>query len=234
MRIGLLLCGHVHPDLIATFGDYPVRFTDLLGSHDITIQPYDVVDSPPPPTHDCDGWLVSGSAASTYEPLPWIAPMEAFLRAAVADGAPTVAICFGHQLLAQALGGRVEHAPGGWGAGAHRYDLDGGSRAWMGADPPPSVRLIASHQDQVALLPKGAELLARTEHCRVAAYTVGDRALAIQPHPEYSVELSRQLSATRREVMGPEVADAAAASLDQPIDSALVGRWMAAFLHREN
>lgn len=234
MRVGLLLCGHVHSDLIGAFGDYPALFTDLFGSHDITIEPYDVVDTAPPSADECDGWLVSGSAASAYDHLPWIPPVESFLRHVVADRVPTVAICFGHQLLAQALGGRVEHAPEGWGAGAHRYDLVGPPRRWTDEGVPPAVRLIASHQDQVAVLPEGAELFARTEHCRIASYTVGGRALAIQPHPEYSVELSRQLSAIRRDLMGHDVADAAVASLDEPIDNALVGRWMAAFLHRQS
>lgn len=231
MRVGLLQCGRLPQDLVDDVGDYSRLFEALLGPHGVTIEAHDVVSGPPPASaKSCDGWLVSGSAASTFDPLPWIAPTETFLRAVVAEQVPVVGICFGHQLLAQALGGRVARAPGGWGAGVHRYDLVGPPRPWMEPDPPRSIHLVASHRDQVVALPEGAEVLARTEHCHVAAYTVGQHVLAIQPHPEYDATISRSLSQSRRELMGPEVTDQALASLDAPLDSAMVGAWMAAFL----
>lgn len=156
-----------------------------------------------------------------YDDLPWIAPTEAFVRKVVDDGVPVVGICFGHQLLAQALGGRVERARVGWGAGVYTYELlDGWYPRGIEVAPEPgddgTVSLIASHQDQVVDLPEGAAVAARTDHCPIAAFTIGPRVLAVQPHPEFTTGLSRELSTQRRERMGEATTDAALGSLAGP------------------
>ena len=141
-----------------------------------------------------------------------------------------VAVCFGHQLLAQAMGGTVAKSPDGWGAGVHAYELVGEPAPWM--DPPAhgTLRLIASHQDQVTELPEGAVILARTDHCPVAAYTLGPAAFAIQPHPEFTPAVSRGLVERRRDRIGAEASDAALASLDASLDRDVLAAWMAGFL----
>lgn len=229
MRIGLLQCGQVAPVLVDRFGDYPTIYGDLLGP-EVQLLVHDVQGGPVPedPT-GFDGWLISGSAQSTYDDLPWIAPTERFLRALVDRNVPTVAICFGHQLLAQALGGRVELAPGGWGVGAHDYRLIGPPRTpgWPDRD---RVRLIASHQDQVTRLPDGADVIASTDHCPIAGFTLGPAALALQPHPEFSGPLSHALTTARRERIGDVTSDEALASLEPDrLDRDLVARWMIDF-----
>lgn len=230
LRVGLLQCGHVHPELVAAHGDYPGLFGDLLGPHGVEVTPYDVTSEPAPTDPGLeDAWLVSGSAESTYDPLGWIEPLEGFLRRLVTERVPLVAVCFGHQLLAQAHGGRVEKATAGWGAGAHDYQLTGGDVPWLRGELPATVRLVASHQDQVVTLPDGAEVVAGTTHCPVAGYTLGPSALAVQPHPEFTAELSRDLIELRRNRIGPERADAALATLDRPLDRDRVAGWMAAF-----
>ncbi len=231
LRIGLLLCGHIHPDVAAaTGGDYPEAFAELFAPHDLEIVTYDVTEGHlPAATDECDGWLVSGSADSTYDERSWIAPVEAFLRDLVTAEAPLVAVCFGHQLLAQAHGGRVAKADAGWGVGAHDYAFTEPLAPWM--DPAsPTLRLIASHQDQVVELPEGAVVLASTDHCPVAAFTLGPRAFAIQPHPEFTAEVSRGLVGLRRERIGADTSDAALASLDRPLDRDVAASWMASFL----
>ena len=231
LRIALLLCGHIHADLVPEHGDYPEVFAELLGPLGVEITTIDVSAEPLPTDLTAfDGWLVSGSACSAYDPLPWIPPTRALLRRLVEEERPLVAVCFGHQLLAQALGSTVEKADAGWGAGAHSYEIVGPARPWMEPAPSGPVRLIASHQDQVVALPEGAELVARTDHCPIAAYTVGRTALAIQPHPEFTAAVSRGLVERRREAIGPATADAALASLDEPLDRELVARWMVGFL----
>lgn len=233
LRLGLIQCGHINPDLAATHGDYPHLFATLLGRLGVTIDAFDVHVAGPPPVDACDGWLISGSPDSAYDPLPWIPPVEDFLRAAVSAEAPLVAICFGHQLLAQALGGRVARAAQGWGVGVDRYDLVGSIPSWMVPLPHDrSVRLVASHQDQVVELPPGAEVVATTGHCRVAAYTLGSAALALQPHPEFTVGLSQALIELRRERIGSNTADAALSTLAQPVHSDLVAQWMVSFLRQ--
>jgi len=231
LRIGLIQCGHVHPDLVPTLGDYPELFADLLGPHGIELTTFDVDHgSFPDDLSGFDGWVISGSANSAYEDLPWIHQTEDLLRKLVADEAPMVAVCFGHQLLAQALGGRVAKSPDGWGAGMHRYEFTGEPLPWM--DPPPDggVRIIASHQDQVVELPEGAEVIARTDHCPIAAYTLGSSVFAIQPHPEFTAEVSQGLVERRRDRIGADASDAALASLTEPLDQKQVASWMAGFL----
>ncbi len=226
LRIGLLQCGYLHPDLAPELGDYPELFATLLAPFDVELTTYDVQREPLPADPAArDGWLVSGSADSAYEPLPWIEPTAAFLRAVVADGAPLVAICFGHQLLAQALGGRVVRADQGWGVGVHHYALTDAA-PWPDQPSSGAVRLIASHQDQVVILPEGATVVAHTEHCPNAAFTMGPRVLAIQPHPEFTAEISRRLIGLRRERIGAATSAEAEAGLDEPLDQALIAGWM--------
>ena len=230
LRAALLQCGHIHPDLVPEHGDYPEAFADLLGPHGIELVTVDVAEDGVPDPDEHDAWLVSGSASSAYDPLPWISDLEELLRSLVDREAPLVAVCFGHQVLAQALGSTVAKADAGWGVGAHDYRLVGGPRPWMDPASDGSVRLIASHQDQVVELPEGAELVATTDHCPVAAYTVGPAALAIQPHPEFTAAVSRGLVERRRDLIGADRSDEALRSLDQPLDRDLVATWMARFL----
>lgn len=233
VRIGLLQLGEVHPEVAATTGDYPALFSDLLAGHHVDLVTYDVrAGQVPTDPAAHDGWLASGSASSAYEPLPWIETTSRFLLDVLAADVPLVAICFGHQLLAQALGGRVAKAEVGWGVGVHRYDLVAPTRPWEAPAPVDGVRVIASHQDQVVEPPEDIELLLTSEHCPVAGFTVEDRALAIQAHPEFTAEVSRGLVERRRAQIGAERADAALAGLDEPLDRTAVAAWMAAFWRR--
>ena len=232
LRIGLLVCGRVRDEVAVEFGDYPELFQSLLGPYGVEIVAYDVINgSVPASVSACDGWLVSGSAASTYDDLPWLVDTTAFVRSLVEHEAPLVAICFGHQLLAQAMGGRVEKSDRGWGIGVHEYRILADLPHWP-ADLARvnSLGLVASHQDQVTLLPNGATVLAGTQHCPVAAYSLGNRALAIQPHPEFGIELSRALTLARQDQYDPELVADALASLREPTHQDLTAAWIASFL----
>ena len=234
LRVGLVQCGYVHADLVSEFGDYPDVFAALLAPFDLELITYDVQhDALPAGPTECDAWIVSGSADSTYDELPWIAPVEQFVRDLVLADVPLVAICFGHQLLAQALGGRVAKCDDGWGVGVHEYQLTQ-PETCTGAPSSGAVRLIASHQDQVTQLPPGAVVTATTAHCPFAAYTIGPRVLAIQPHPEFGAGLSRGLIEARRERIGAGVCDQALDSLDQPLDQAVVAQWIFAVLNQDD
>lgn len=212
--------------MVGDHGDYPELFDDLLGPHGVTLEVHDVTRRPPPEdTHALDGWLISGSVDSTYDPLDWIPPLEDMVRRLVADAAPLIGICFGHQLLAQAHGGRVQRADAGWGVGVQRYRATGGAGGAPPA-PAPGFALVASHQDQVVTLPEGAEVLATSDHCPIAAYRFGPTALAIQAHPEFTPGLSRELIEARRLRIGDSTADAALAGLGEATDHGVVARWM--------
>jgi GMP synthase-like glutamine amidotransferase len=141
---------------------------------------------------------------------------------------PLVGVCFGHQLIAHALGGRTERASVGWGAGALPVHILE-ARPWM--DPPlPSVTLLHSHQDQVTVVPPGGQVLAAAAHCPVAMLSVGDTIVGIQAHPEFGPAYLRALIEDRVDRLTPAGAAAALETLRYRTDEAVVGRWITGFL----
>ena len=126
MQIGILVTGHAPDALVGRTGEYDQFFARLLNGKGLTFRPYFVVDMDfPKDVHDCDGWLITGSRHGAYEDHPFIAPLEDFIRAAYAAKVPMVGICFGHQIIAQALGGTVEKFEKGWSVGPTPYDFKG-------------------------------------------------------------------------------------------------------------
>ena len=227
-RIGLLLMGCVDPASQHLRGDYPELFADLLREHDLELVAYRLdAGEWPGSERECDGWIGSPSRASVYDDLPWIGDAEELHRRFVAQEIPYVGICFGHQLLAQALGGRVERAPAGWNVGVHSYTIDE-HRPWM-ADGDHEVALIASHQDQVVAVPPDARVFAhaRDGTCPVGGLIVGERAWTIQLHPEFVPDLADHLLAGRVELIGADKVAAARASLGRPLSRPTVAAWIA-------
>lgn len=221
LRIGLLRMCELGEPAIAAHGTYWQVFRDWFdgGADRQGVELVDIAiheGDAPTSIDDCDGWVISGSPASTYDGHDWIATGEEIVRTLVAAERPTVGICFGHQLMAQAHGGRVERSPEGWGAGAHRYRVTG---------TPPSalaevdeLTILAMHQDQVMLAPAGAEVWLTSTFCPIAGLTYGERAWSIQPHPEFSPRLVEAICHDRRLRMGDDTVAAAIASLDAPLD----------------
>lgn len=220
MRIGILQTG-VSPDqLKGEMGDYPDMFERLLAGHGFTFQTWRVLDGAfPPDVTACDGWLITGSRFGAYEDHPWIPPLEDFIRAAFAAHVPMVGICFGHQIIAQAMGGRVEKFAKGWAVGATDYDFGG-----------TPVRLNAWHQDQVVEKPAGAEVIGSNEFCANAALLYDDRAFTVQPHPEFRPDFVDGLMKTRGKGLVPDaLLEAATAKLDAPLDDTSMAGQIAAF-----
>jgi GMP synthase-like glutamine amidotransferase len=229
--VGLLMCGHVPPKVAATEGDYPELFDALLAPHGVELQVFAVDEGRLPASlDDCDAWVTSPSRSSVLGDDPWLPAALELVRRLVEEERPFAGICFGHQMLGQALGGRVERAAAGWGVGAQRYSVVA-PQPWM--DPAPidgGFTLIASHEDQVTELPPGAVRLAGTDHCPNAMFALGERAIGLQPHPEFTAPISRALVTGRRDLIGEPRADEALASLDAPLDRDLVAGWIVRFL----
>ncbi len=228
MRIGLLMMGHVDPRSQHIAGDYPELFSSLLEPLGLELIRYDLDEGRfPDSVKECDGWLCSPSRISTYDQVPWLADAEQFLRDLIATETPYVGICFGHQLLAQALGGLVEKSPAGWGVGVRSYEVVQ-SRAWM-SPAMDRFSLIGSHQDQVVRLPEGAELLFRSDYCPYGGFAIGERAWTVQVHPEFVPELADHLLAGRIELIGAERVATARATLHQPLDRLAIAQWIGSF-----
>jgi GMP synthase-like glutamine amidotransferase len=220
MQIGILQTGHAPDALIDSAGDYPDMFARLLAGQGLTFRTYAVVDGVfPDSVHDADGWLITGSRHGAYEDHPWIPPLEEFIREAYAARVPLVGICFGHQIIAQAMGGRVEKYPGGWSVGPTRYDF--GDEAMV---------LNAWHQDQVVEKPASAQVIASNDFCANAALLYDDRALTVQAHPEFRRDFLHGLIEKRGRglVPGP-LLDDALARLDMPLQDRTIATRIAEF-----
>ncbi|MGD9601006.1 MAG: type 1 glutamine amidotransferase [Gammaproteobacteria bacterium] len=229
--IGILACGPVRDELVATHGEYPAMIARLLQDVDPSVRTtaYRVyLDEFPVDVTAHGAYIISGSRFSVYDPDPWIARLEAFVRALHAARIPTVGICFGHQLISRALGGAADKAPQGWGIGRHVAQVLH-RPAWM---QPPAAQygVFVSHQDQVTQLPPGAARLATSAHCPNAMFVLDDVLLGIQGHPEFTGAFAHALAAGRGAVYGEDVLAAALPTYCEPVDSALLARWMLQFI----
>lgn len=224
MQLAILETGRPPGRLADRFGDYPAMVRTLLGDG-FDYETFDVQAGELPDRPDgADAYLLTGSPAGVYDPLPWIPPLLDFIRAGT--GRKMVGICFGHQAMAQALGGHVEKSDKGWGAGLHSYSIVQ-AQPWL--DGARHVAAPASHQDQVVVQPPGTEIVATSEFTPFAALAwTGRPAISFQFHPEFEPEFAKALIAERYDKV-PDP-DAAIASLDAPNDNERVAAWIRSFL----
>jgi GMP synthase-like glutamine amidotransferase len=223
MKLAILETGRPPGTLADEFGDYPAMMRAMLG-FDFETETFDVQAGRLPDPSDHDAVLLTGSPAGVYDPFPWIPGLLDFIRAA--SDSRMVGICFGHQAMAEALGGRVEKSDKGWGAGLHRYQIVR-HEAWM--DGAGAVAAPASHQDQVVVQPPHTEVIARSSFTQFAGLAWTDRpAISFQFHPEFSPAFAKALIEKRYDIV-PDP-DAAIASLDAPNDSGRVAGWIRRFL----
>jgi GMP synthase-like glutamine amidotransferase len=227
MRLAILETGEPPGELGGRFGTYPDMFERLLGLGAMSC--FDVQrDQWPNAVEDYDAYLITGSPAGVYDPLPWIDELMSFLRRAKGRAA-LVGICFGHQAMAQAFGGQVIKSPKGWGVGLHDYRVVE-RQPWM--DRAPRFSIPASHQDQVVVRPPEAKVVASSAFTPFAALAYQDQpAISFQGHPEFSADFATALLHERRGSRLPHnQADAAIASLALPNDCARVGGWIRGFI----
>jgi GMP synthase-like glutamine amidotransferase len=233
MKLTIIQTGDVPATLRDAFGPYPAMFERMFAAVGADYQ-YRIVRAsdgePLPDPADLEAILLPGSAAGVYDDLPWLAPLRAFVREAYAARTPMVGVCFGHQIMADALGGDVRKSDRGWGLGRHRYAVADGAGFARGLG---AVWVACSHQDQVITRPAEAELILSSEFTPNAGlrYRNG-AALSFQPHPEFEDPYARALAELRRGKAPDEVVDAAVASLAQPSHSAVLARHMADFIER--
>lgn len=235
LRIGLLQCDHVADELINSHGDYQDMFSNLLHAQDqnIEVVVYDLTaNNFPIDLHACDGYIITGSQFSVYDDIPWIHKAKTLVAKLYQAEIPTIGICFGHQLMAEALGGKVKKAEDkGWGVGVHNWEVKSESE-WMGENVPANFSLRATHQDQVIEMPADSKLYASSDFCPIAGFQTGKHFLSMQGHPEFSSEYSNALIDKRVDIIGDKVVARARKSLEKKVDSDSVGAWMVAFIRQ--
>jgi GMP synthase (glutamine-hydrolysing) len=169
---------------------------------DADLVEFDVNNGELPPHTEFDALVVTGSRASVYWDDDWIDPLVEYVGKAAADGVPILGVCYGHQVLAEALGGRV--------AGMDDFELGYNTVEQVDDDPlfkgiSERFTVFTSHGDTVAELPPGAELIARNDH-GVHGFRRGD-CWGVQFHPEYDIETARDIAESKRDRLGDEQVD---------------------------
>lgn len=233
-HVTIIETGLVSPKNRERHGSYPQMFERMIGAADSSVT-FDTVSIPagesPPDVDGLEAILITGSSAGVYEAFDWIAPLEDFVRAAHEKKVPMVGVCFGHQLIAQALGGVVRKSEKGWGLGRHVYDVAPGNGIVEGE----RIALAASHQDQVIAPPAGAKTILSSDFAQHAGLLYsGGTTFSVQPHPEFSVgyALACCEMAHDRGHAPDSLVTVAKASLAEPLESARLGSAITRFLTR--
>ncbi|MFG3594849.1 type 1 glutamine amidotransferase [Bradyrhizobium sp. RDI18] len=230
-RITIIEIGLVSPKNRELHGSYPQMFERMIGAADATVIFNTVSISagePLPDIEELEAILITGSSAGVYDPFDWITPLEEFVRMAHDKQVPMVGVCFGHQLIAQALGGTVRKSEKGWGIGRHVYDVAPSNGLIEGQ----RIALACSHQDQVVTPPAGTKTILSSDFTPHAGLLyAGGTTLSVQPHPEFSVGFALACCEMARKGDAPDSLVAAAKrSLAEPLESARLGSAITRFL----
>ena len=232
-RITIIETGFVNERNHARYGSYPQMFQRMIRAADASTD-FDVVSiasgEPLPDPNALQAILITGSSVGVYDKLDWIAPLEDFVRNAYAGQIPMVGVCFGHQLIAQALGGVVYKSEKGWGIGRHLYQVVPGSGVIDGEQ----IAIACSHQDQVVEPPADARTFLFSEFTPHAGLLYANGVtLSVQPHPEFDVGYAYACCELREGRAPESVVRTAKASLAEPLDSDLLGGAITRFLTRD-
>lgn len=233
MKLTIIQTGEVPDPLRDQFGAYPPMFRRMFDEAGIAFD-YDTVPvmdgAPLPDPAGLEGIVVTGSAAGVYDShYAWMEPLRAFIRAAYAHKTRMLGVCFGHQIMADALGGDVRKSEKGWGLGRHVYEVR--NRPAFLATAVPALAIACSHQDQVIVPPKEADVFLASEFTPNAGllYRNG-AAISLQPHPEFEDAYTVALAELRRGRAPDEVVDNAVASIATPSHSRELAGYLGAFL----
>jgi len=229
MNVAILNCDQIKPEFEQAYGQYPKMFKSLFHKIDqeITFSEFDVMHGKYPQDLDnIDLFIITGSRADAYADIPWINDLKAFINKLNALKKNLFGVCFGHQIIAEALGGKVAKADSGWHVGVDQLVLLDSSLMDQ-----TTLDLIFSHQDQVIKMPPSAKLIGTCgSNCPNAAFTIGNHIVALQGHIEFSKSFAKDLLDMRKDILGEEKYSRAMSSLVKETDEVKLTQAVVNFL----
>ncbi len=225
MRLALLVCDHVVKPFVEVHGTYPYMFENLLG---LPFNVHFVCDNHFPDPNDYDAFIVTGSKKSVYDDDHWIRELISFTREIAETDKKFVGVCFGHQVIGQALGGEVTRAPGGYLIGVHEHQVTN-STGWMAPDFR-DFNVLMLCQDQIVKLPDHAIVHASSGECAHALLSINNQFFGIQGHPEFTKAYNRDVFVDRKGKIGVGKVEKALDSLEKEIHTDLLATWIKNFL----
>ena len=236
MKVGILLTDHVMDELQIRHGDMSDFYKFIFNEVDptISLKIFEVVNNEyPEEINECEGYLITGSRESVYDQFKWIDYLKEKLIEMESFKKPVLGICFGHQLIAQVLGGRADEAKVGWTVGNQTYELE--KKFPWSENNISSIKLLHSHKDQVTKLPADAQLIASTKKVPIAMFHIGNHILSHQGHPEFTSEYVFDVATKRRKILGEETYLEAVNNLQNTSpDNRIVAKWWVDFLRFNN
>ena len=231
MKIGILKCDSTNEKFRKEHGDYSDMFISLFQSVEpaLEFETYNVIlGEYPKNLKDNNVYLISGSRYGVNDGDKWIDDLERFVLKLQHRKHPLIGICFGHQIIAKALGGKTELATQGWGAGVQKYQIIL-TEPWM--EPQlEQFSILSFHKDQVTKLPENAVLIAQNDFCPYSAYYIGEWLISFQGHPELTKDYVRALLHHRENILGQKVFESGLKSLEQQIQPKIIAKWILNFI----
>ncbi len=234
MRIGILICDQIRPEFEGQFDDYPIMLEQMMLKIDNTLEFtfYQALHGQLPESVDeCDAYLTTGSKHSVNDDLPWIDNLIHFITLLDESKKKLVGICFGHQLIAKALGGSVSTSSKGWGIGV-AFNQVTQAQSWMvdeSNQAPSGLDIVVSHKEQVDRLPANTKVIASSAFCPNFLIQVENHMLGIQGHPEFSTDYSMALTNTRLELIPANRVREGFNSLNAHVDDLKFATWILNF-----